>query len=122
MTDPDEAAWTRARETTLTLYMATTILLILGIVVLVIYAIELGPLVGPGVEQSFGFAASLLFLMGALLAHIVDRAYRSWPLGRKVAVVEPGPVTDRAIATLLKVVVLVGAGGAIAYILGSLIA
>jgi hypothetical protein len=122
LTDVVELEWARARDQTLLLYFATVILLLIGIVAMTAYAITLGPIVGPGIESSFGYAVSLLFLMGALLAHIIDRAYRVYPLGRKVPTSPPGPVTDQGIATFIKVVVLVGAGAGIAYILGSLIA
>jgi hypothetical protein len=122
LTDPVEVEWARARDQTLTLYFATVGLLLVGIAVLTVYAIQLGPIIGPGVESSFGYAVSLLFLMGALLAHIIDRAYRAYPLGRKVTTVPPGPVTDAALANFVKVVVIVAAGAGVAYILGSLIA
>ncbi len=122
MTDAVEVEWARARDQVLTLYFATVLLLLIGIGVLLAYTIQLGPIIGPGVEQSFGYAVAILFLMGALLAHIVDRAYRVYPLGRKVPTEPPGPVTEAALANFLKVAVLVAAGGSIAYILGSLIA
>lgn len=89
---------------------------IFGILVLTAYCIRLGPLVGPGVESSFGLAVAVMFLLGALLVHIVDRAYREYPLGRRIHPGPVGPVTDAAIATFLKVVILATAAGALAYL------
>ncbi|MCI4331723.1 MAG: hypothetical protein L3K19_07770 [Thermoplasmata archaeon] len=122
MTDAVEVEWARAREQTLTLYFAVVLLLLLGVGILTAYTIQLGPIIGPGVESSFGYAVGLLFLIGALLAHIIDRAYRLYPLGRKVSTHPPGPVTDQSIANFVIVLVLVLGGAAVAYILGSLIA
>jgi hypothetical protein len=123
LTDDEEFAYVqRLRERTLTLYLAVMILMIIGIAVLALYSYELGPLVGPGVESSFGLAVALMFLMGALLIHLVDWMYRVWPLGRRVTPTPPGPVTDRSWSMALAVLVIVSAGGAIAYILGGLLA
>ncbi len=118
----DEAAFARLRDRTLAFYYACVILLLLGIGILSVYAYRLGPLVGPGVEQSFGLAAGLMFVMGALIIHVVDRMYRVWPLGRRFQPPAPRAVTDRDWSLALAVCVLVIAGGAIAYILGGLLA
>ena len=118
----DAAALTRWRDSTLRLYYAVDALMVIGIVVLTVYSIRLGPIVGPGVEQSFGAAVALMFVMGALMVHITDRAYRLWPLGRKTPTQPPGMITDETVANFLKVLVLVLAGAGVAYVLGSLIA
>lgn len=123
MTEDEEIAqFHRLRERTLTIYLAVMILMIIGIAALALYSYELGPLVGQGVESSFGLAVCLMFLMGALLIHLVDWLYRVYPLGRRVTPTPPGVVTDRGWAMALAVVVIVSAGGAIAYILGGLFA
>ena len=122
MTEVDESvAYVRARDRTMTLYLSATILSLLGIGVLSVYVLQLGPLVGPGVEQSFGFATALMFLFGALIVHLVDRSYRVWPLGRRVHPPNPGAVTDQAWRNLLAVVVLVAAGASIAYIIAGVL-
>ena len=97
-------------------YSVVAGLSIFGILVLAAYSIHLGPLVGPGVESSFGLAVAVMFLLGALLVHIVDRAYREYPLGRRVHPGPVGPVTDAAIATFLKVVIVATAAGSLAYL------
>jgi hypothetical protein len=96
--------------------------MLLGIAVLIVYAIRLGPLTSPGAEQSFGYAVALMFLMGAVIFHVVDRTYRTWPLGRRVKPKWPGYVTVEAEVRFFKILVVVAAGAAIAYILGGLIA
>lgn len=116
-----EADVVRVRERTLALYYAGAVLMLLGLGVLTVYVVRLGPLTGPGVEQSFGFAVSLMFLMAAMLVHLVDRTYRVWPLGRRVQSPAPGPVTDQGWATFLAVAVLVAAGAAIAYVISGLL-
>ena len=114
-------AFARLRERTLALYYAAAILMLVGLGLLTVYILRLGSLVGPGVEQSFGFAVSLMFLMSALMVHLVDRLYRVWPLGRRVQSPNPGPVTDQGWVTFLIVAVLVAAGASIAYVLGGLL-
>lgn len=104
----------------LDLYAATTVLMLLGIGVLVVYVIRLGPLTSPGAEQSFGYAIALMSLMGAALFHVADRTYRSWPLGRRFRPSVPGPVTLDAQVRFVKVVVFVAAAAAIAYLLAGL--
>jgi hypothetical protein len=106
----------------LNLYDAITVLMLAGIAVLIVYAIRLGPLTSPGAEQSFGFAVALMFLMAALIVHLVDRTYRVWPLGRRFRPSAPGPVSVRAQARFVIAIILVVAAGAIAYVLGGLIA
>jgi hypothetical protein len=105
------------RRRTVDLYDAVTLLMLFGIAVLVVYSIELGPLTSPGAQQSFGLALSLMFLMGAVLFHIVDRTYRVWPLGRRITPTAPAPVTDAAVARLFRVLVVIAAGGAISYLI-----
>jgi len=112
----------RARERVLDLYTAVTVLMLLGIAVLVVYVVRLGTLTGPGVQESFGLALALMFLMAAVVAHVMDRTYRSWPLGRRFRPTPPGPVTAEGEVRFLKVLVVVLAGAAIAYVLGGLIA
>lgn len=116
-----DSDYVRLRERTLSLYLAITVISILAILALVGYSIMLGPLVGPGVESSFGFALALLFLFGALLFHVVDKLYRTWPTGRRVRVDVPPPVTDLTIARFLRVVVVVAAALAIAYVFAQLV-
>ena len=117
---PSDLRAVRARV--VDLYTAVTVLMLLGIAVLIVYAVRLGSLTGPGVEESFGIAVALMFLMGALIVHVVDRTYRSWPLGRRFRPTPPGPVSEAAQARFLKILVIVIAAAAIAYILGGLIA
>lgn len=106
----------------LQLYTAVAVLMIIGILGLVGYSIMLGPLVGPGVEQSFGYALALMFLMSAVLAHVVDRIYREWPFGRRVMPTAAPRLTEDAWVAFAKVVVVAAAGVALAYVLGGLIA
>ncbi len=109
------------RERTLSFYYAAAILMLVGLGVLTLYILRLGNLTGPGVEQSFGFAVALMFLMSAMMIHLVDRSYRVWPLGRRVQTPDPGPITDRGWAMFLAVAVLVAAGSGIAYVIGGLL-
>ena len=117
-----ELEFQRVRARVLSLYTTIEALGLIGIAVLIVYAIHLGPLTSPGAQESFGIAVSLSFLLGALLLHLVDRTYRVWPLGRKFEPTPPGPVSADAQVRFLKVVVVVIAGAAIAYVLGGLIA
>jgi hypothetical protein len=112
---------TRAQHQVLNLYAAITILMLVAIAVLVVYAIRLGPLVGPGVEQSFGLDVALLFLCAALIVHVVDRVYRVWPMGRGTPTMFPGFITARGVANTLTILVIVCAGGAIAYVIATLL-
>jgi hypothetical protein len=121
LSEPDATSESAALSRVLALYETIAVLMLVTIGVLIVYAIGLGPLVGPGVESSFGLAVGLMFLCAALLVHLVDRAYRVWPAGRRIFPTAPGPVTDRAIATFLKVAILVAAGGAVAYIVWTLV-
>ncbi len=119
---PTEAELRAIRRRVLNLYDSVTLLMLIGIAVLVVYAIRLGPLTSPGATRSFGFAVALMFLMAALIVHLVDRTYRVWPLGRRFEPTPPGPVTVRSQAKFLIAVILVVAAAAIAYVLGGLIA
>ncbi len=120
MSDPELDRRTAVRRV-LDLYSATTLLMLLGIAVLIVYVLRLGPLNGPGVQESFGLAIALMALMGAVLFHVLDRTYRSWPLGRKFRPTPPGPVTEQSQVRFLKVLVLVLAAAAVAYLVGGLL-
>jgi hypothetical protein len=109
------------RRKTLDLYSAVTVLMLVGIAILVVYSIRLGPLTSPGAEQSFGLAISLMALMGAMIFHLVDRTYRVWPLGRRVRPSAPPVLSTTDWVRMLKVLVLALAVGAIAYIVVELI-
>lgn len=112
---------TREQHRVLNLYAAIILLMFAVIGLLILYTIRLGPLVGPGVEQSFGFAVSLLFLSGAVVAHVIDRVYRVWPFGRNVHPAFPGFITDRGLANGLKILVFVCAAAAIAYVIATVL-
>ncbi len=116
--DADLAALQRR---TLDLYGAVTLLMLLGIAVLVAYAIHLGPLTSPGAERSFGFAVALMALMGATIFHLADRTYRVWPLGRRFRPSVRSPLTTEDWARLLKVLIVVVAVAGIAYLVAGLI-
>jgi hypothetical protein len=111
----------RLRRRVLDLYDAVTYLMLVGIGILVVYAIELGPLTSPGAQESFGLAVALMFLMATLMAHIVDRTYRVWPLGRRFRPTPPGPVTARSQARFLAILIFVIAAAACAYVIGGLL-
>ena len=110
------------RRRTLALYDTVTALMLVGIAVLIVYAIHIGSLASPGAQESFGLAIALMALMGAVLFHVVDRTYRVWPFGRRFAPTPPGPVTLAAQVRFVKVVVVVLTAAAIAYLLGGLLA
>jgi hypothetical protein len=110
------------QERVLDLYAAITVLMLLGIAVLILYAVRLGPLTSPGAQESFGLAVALMFLMAAVVVHVVDRTYRVWPLGRRFRPRSLGPMSEAAQVRFLKILVVVLAGVAIAYVLGGLIA
>jgi hypothetical protein len=119
-------AWTdadlaRLRDRTLSFYYAAAILMLVGLGALTVYVLRLGNLTGPGVEQSFGFAVALMFLMSAMMIHLIDRTYRVWPLGRRVQTPYRGAINDRDWAIAIAVVILVAAGASIAYIVAGLI-
>jgi hypothetical protein len=107
---------------TLDVYGGVTVLMLLGIAVLVGYAVRLGPLTSPGAERSFGFAVALMALMGTVVFHLADRTYRVWPLGRRFRPSPPAPVTTVDWIRFLKVLVVVLALAAIAYLIGGLLA
>jgi hypothetical protein len=106
----------------LDLYTAVTLLMLVGIGVLVVYVVRLGPLTSPGAEQSLGYAIALMFLMGAVIFHLVDKTYRVWPFGRRFRPAWPGFVTVESETRFFKILIVVAAGAAIAYVLGGLIA
>ena len=110
-----------AQASVLRIYQATSVVMLLLIAGLSLYCYRLGPLVGPGVEESFGLAVAMMFLAGAVVIHLIDRTYRVWPLGRRVVPAVPAPVTDRSIARGLQflLVLLVTAG--IAYVIATLL-
>ena len=118
---PARAPTADPQATVLAIYQAVAALMLIALAVLVVYAIRLGPLLGPGVESSFGFAAALMFLCAAVLVHLVDRTYRVWPTGRRVHPEAPEAVTDRSIAAFLRIVVLLAVAGAIAYVVATLL-
>ena len=117
--DADLAA---LRKRTLDVYAAVTFLMLLGIAVLIAYAIHLGSLTSPGAERSFGFAVALMALMGAMIFHLADRTYRVWPLGRRFRPSVRRPLSTEDWARFLKVLIVVAAVAGIAYLLGGLIA
>jgi hypothetical protein len=118
----ERAEYLRLRRRVLNLYDAVTYLMLFGIAILVVYcAVLIGPLASPGAQQSFGYALALMFLMSALIVHLVDRTYRVWPLGRRITPVNPGPVTVEAQARFLKIVIVLAAGAAIAYLIGTVL-
>jgi len=119
---PPTAEVRRLRNRLLDLYTAIVLLMLLGIAVLIVYSIQLGALTSPGAEQSFGYALALMFLMGGVIFHLVDRIYRLWPFGRRLSPTWPGYVTVEAEIRFFKVLVVVAAAAAIAYVLGGLIA
>jgi hypothetical protein len=116
-----EAHRAEAARRVLALYNATTVLLLLGIGGLALYAYRLGPLVGPGVESSFGFAVATMFVMGALLVHLVDASYREWPLGRKFRPSTPGAATPAAAARVVTWLIVLAAAGGIAFVVAQLL-
>lgn len=118
----EEQAYLTLRARTLWLYSVISGLMLAGIAILALYAFKLGPILGPGVTASFGYAVALMFLMGAVLIHIVDRIYRVYPFGRRIHPARPSPLGAAEVATFLRVVVVIAAIGAVGYILGSLIA
>ena len=119
---PSAADVRRLRNRLLDLYTVITLLMVLGIAVLIVYAVRVGPLTSPGAEQSFGFAVAAMFLMGAVIFHMLDLTYRAWPLGRRFTPVWPGYVTAEGEVRFFKILIVVVAAAAIAYVLGGLIA
>lgn len=112
-----EAEVAEIRRRVLNTYDAITALMLLGIAILTLYVIEIGPLTSPGAQESFGLALSLMFIMGAVLFHIIDKTYRAWPLGRHFAPSVPEPISDQTVARFLRILTVVAAGAAIAYLL-----
>ncbi len=124
MSSPElsDREYRRLQNRILDLYTAVTLLMLLGIAVLIVYAIRIGPLTSPGAQESLGLAVALMFVMAAVVFHLADRTYRSWPLGRRYTPSHPGALTTESWVRLLQVLVVVAAGAAIAYVLGGLIA
>jgi hypothetical protein len=116
------AEYAKLQAHVLSLYTAITILMVVGIAVGVIYAISLGSLVGPGVEESFGIDLAILFLMSAMLMHVLDRTYREWPTGRRVHPAPPPEITAKTANYTVKIVTIVAAALLIAYVLGPFLA
>ncbi len=115
------SAYYQEQDTVLRIYAVILALNLVAIGALALYCFRLGPLIGPGVESSFGFAVALMFLLAALSVHTAEATYRIWPLGRRFHPSSPGPVTDPALATFVKILVVVVAAGAIAYIVAGLL-
>ncbi|MHB1435311.1 MAG: hypothetical protein ACYCPN_05295 [Thermoplasmata archaeon] len=117
----------RIQDRTLRVYGATVGLVLVGIAVLATYAISIGmgftgPGLGsPGGQQSFGLAVSLLMMFGAVLFHVIDRLYRTWPLGRHIIPTAPRPLTVESQILLVKVIVVVAAAAGIGWILAGLL-
>ncbi len=109
------------RRRTLNLYDAVTFLMLLGIGVLIVYCLRLGSLAGPGAQQSFGYAISLMALMGAVIVHLVDRTYRVWPLGRRITPVPPGYVSVQSQANFVRALIVIATVAAVAYLVGALL-
>jgi hypothetical protein len=120
--DAAQRAYRQLRRRVLDLYDAITALMLLGIAGLIVYCIRLGSLASPGAEESFGIAVALMFLMSALIVHLVDWTYRVWPLGRRVTPTPPGPVTVEGQVRFFKILIVVVAGAAIAYVIAGLLA
>jgi hypothetical protein len=116
------AEYARLQTHVLSLYTSVSLLMLIGIAIGIIYALSLGTLIGPGVEESFGIDLAILFLMSAMLMHILDRTYREWPEGRRVHPAAPPQITAKTANYTLKIVTIVGAALLIAYVLGSFLA
>jgi hypothetical protein len=116
-----EAHRADAARTVLKLYQAITVLLLLGIAGLFVYVVKLGPLLGTGVESSFGLAVAVMFVMGGLLAHIADVTYRAWPLGRRYRPAVPPAATAKEAATWVSWLIVLAAVAGAAYVLAQLL-
>jgi len=122
LSDVRDADLADLQRRTLDRYAVVTLLMLVGIAILVAYAIRLGPLTSPGAQQSFGYAVALMALMGAVIFHVADRTYRVWPLGRRVRPTPPAPITLDSWVRFLKVLIVVLAVAGIAYMVGELLA
>lgn len=117
----------RIQMRALRVYGATVGLVLAGIAVLATYAISIGMgftgpgLASPGGQESFGLSVSLLMMFGAVLFHVIDRLYRTWPLGRHVTPAAPRPLTVESQILLVKVIVVVAAAAGIGWILAGLL-
>ncbi|MCI4322903.1 MAG: hypothetical protein L3K03_02595 [Thermoplasmata archaeon] len=116
------AEYARLQTRVLSLYTSVSILMLIGIAIGIVYALSLGTLIGPGVEESFGIDLAILFLMSAMLMHILDRTYREWPEGRRVHPAPPPQITAKTANYTLEIVVIVGAALLIAYVFGPFLA
>jgi hypothetical protein len=116
-----EAHRADAARTVLKLYRAITVLLLLGVAGLFVYVVRLGPLIGTGAESSFGLAVAVMFVMGALLAHIADVTYRSWPLGRRYRPAVPPAATAKEAASWVSWLIVLAAVAGAAYVLAQLL-
>ncbi|MEM0128699.1 MAG: hypothetical protein QXG65_00820 [Thermoplasmata archaeon] len=114
---PPDAEVRAIRRRMINLYDTLTALMLLGIAILILYIVRIGPLTSPGAQQSFGLALSLMFLMGAFLFHVLDRTYRTWPLGRRFVPTRPARLSDGSVARFLRIVVVVAAGASLAYLI-----
>jgi hypothetical protein len=121
LSEPVDSELVELRRRTLDLYAAITLLMLLGIGILIAYAIRLGPLTSPGAEESFGLSVALMSIMGAVVFHVADRTYRVWPLGRRFRPSRPAMLTAQDWVRFLKVLVLVLAVAAVAYLVGGLL-
>ncbi|MCI4345645.1 MAG: hypothetical protein L3K07_02670 [Thermoplasmata archaeon] len=117
-----ETMYRGLRRRVLDYYFAVAGVSLAGIALLVVYVLTLGPIVGPGIEESFGLATALLFLLSALLVHLVDRTYREWPEGRRVHPAPPRLLGDWDVVRAIKVAVVIGAALLLAYLFGGILA
>jgi hypothetical protein len=117
-----DAMYARLRRRVMDYYIATAALCLVAIGILVLYVLLLGPIVGPGAEESFGIATALLFLLSALLVHLVDRSYREWPEGRRVHPAPPRLLGDVDVVRTVKILVVIGAALFLAYLIGGILA
>lgn len=122
MSEPVDADLRELQRRTLDLYAAITLLMLLGIGILIAYAVRLGPLTSPGAERSFGLAVALMAIMGAVIFHVADRTYRVWPLGRRFRPSRPPLLSSRDWVRFLKVLVFALAVAAVAYLLAGVLA
>ena len=114
---PTDREFAELRRRVINLYDTITALMLLGMALLIVYIVEIGPLTSPGAQQSFGLAVAFLFVMGSIMIHVVDRTYRAWPLGRHFRPSTPEAISPATVARFLRIFTVVAAGAAIAYLL-----